>query len=81
MSNLFSNTGSNFGPSNIYRQQDVIREIVQNEVLLLFEDIKEEIEMKIKSIDRNIFDLRNQLRNINFNNKQQKDLAELNAKI
>lgn len=59
MSNLFSNTGSNFGPSNIYRQQDVIREIVQNEVLLLFEDIKEEIEMKIKSIDRNIFDLRN----------------------
>ena len=59
MSNKFSSTGTTFGPSNLFRQEELIREIVQNEVFLIFEDIKLEIESKIKSIDRNIIELRN----------------------
>jgi hypothetical protein len=35
---------------------------VQSEMMLIFEDIKVEIESKIKSIDRNIIDLRKELR-------------------
>jgi hypothetical protein len=40
MSGKFSSTGAGFGTSNIYRQEDFVREIVQNEVYLIFEDIK-----------------------------------------
>jgi hypothetical protein len=36
MSNKFSSTGTSFGVSNVYRQEEVIREIVQNEMLTLF---------------------------------------------
>ena len=40
MSGKLSSTGTAFGTSNIYRQEEFIREIVQNEVFLIFEDIK-----------------------------------------
>lgn len=40
MSGKFSSTGTAFGPSNVFRQEEFIREIVQNEVYLIFEDIK-----------------------------------------
>ena len=57
MSNKFSTTTASFGNSNLFRpekQEELIREIAQNEFLELFDEIKVEIETKIKSIDKNI---------------------------
>jgi len=81
MSGKFSSTGTAFGTSNIYRQEEFIREIVQNEVYLIFEDIKVEIESKIKSIDKNIIELKKDLRQIKDNTKNQQDLSDVVAKI
>lgn len=38
-------------------------------MMLIFDDIKVEIEAKIKSIDRNIIDLRNELRKMGEQHK------------
>jgi len=81
MSGKFSSTGTTFGTSNVYRQEEFIREIVQNEVYLIFEDIKVEIESKIKSIDKNIIELKKDLRQIKDNSKNQHDLSDVVAKI
>lgn len=64
MSGKFSSTGTSFAGSGLFKQEEHIREIVQSEMLLVFEDIKAEIETKIKSIDRNISELRTDLRRI-----------------
>jgi hypothetical protein len=41
--NKFSSTAASFSSSNVYRQEEVIREIVQGEMAELLEDIKVEI--------------------------------------
>jgi hypothetical protein len=64
MSGKFSSTGTSFAGSSLFKQEEFIREIVQSEMMLVFDDIKAEIEAKIKSIDRNITDLRADLRRI-----------------
>lgn len=71
MSGKFSNTATTFGGSNLVRQEDLIREIVQNEFYILFEDIKIEIETKIKSIDKHIIELRQEVHSMKANSKQQ----------
>lgn len=55
MSREYSRTLNNFGP------EDRIRAIVQEELEDFFSAIKNEIERKIKQIDKNIFDIRSEL--------------------
>lgn len=43
MSGKFSNTATTFNASSLLRQEEMIREIAQNEFFSLFEDIKIEI--------------------------------------
>ena len=81
MSGKFSSTGTAFGTSNIYRQEEFIREIVQNEVFLIFEDIKVQIESKIKSIDKNIIELKKEIRQLKDHSKTHQDLSDVVAKI
>lgn len=56
MSGKFTNTTTSFGVSSV-RQEEWIRDIVQNEMLGILDDIKFEIETKIKSIDQHITDI------------------------
>ena len=79
MSGKFSNTATSL-PANSLKDEDYIREIVQSEVFLIFEDIKGELEAKIKSIDRNILELRNDVQRVKTQHGLQ-ELAEISAKI
>lgn len=79
MSGKFSNTATSL-PNNSLRDEDYIREIVQSEVFLIFEDIKGELEAKIKSIDRNILELRNDVQRVKTQHGLQ-ELAEISEKM
>lgn len=80
MSGKFTSTATSLPNSSILRQEDYIREIVQSEFLFLFEDIKVEIETKIKSIDKNITQLRLDLARLHQQGKPQ-GLHEVLEKI
>lgn len=75
MSGKFSSTAASFGASHLLRQEETIREICQQEFLGLFEDIKMEIETKIKSIDRNIIELRTEMKALAKQNKLEAPLG------
>lgn len=79
MSGKFSNTATSL-PTNSLKDEDYIREIVQSEVFLIFEDIKGELEAKIKSIDRNILELRNDVQRVKTQHGLQ-ELAEISEKM
>ena len=79
MSGKFSNTATSL-PANSLKDEDYIREIVQSEVFLIFEDIKGELEAKIKSIDRNILELRNDVQRVKTQHGLQ-ELAEISEKM
>ena len=81
MSHKFSSTAASFNNSTLLRQEEHIREIVQSELMVLFDDIKVEIETKIKSIDRNICDIKKDIARLERQNKVQNNLGEVIEKL
>jgi uncharacterized protein (DUF3084 family) len=78
----FSSTGTSFhlNPSALTRTDDQLRELVQDEVFLVMDEIKLEIETKIKSIDRNILELRAEIKRLQVG-KVDREIAELVEKM
>jgi hypothetical protein len=79
MSGKFSNT-TLFTTASTIKDDEHIREIVQNEVFLIFEDIKLELETKIKSIDKNILELRDEVKRI-YDHQKLGEFNELLQKL
>ena len=81
MSGKFSSTTNTFATPSLVKQEQYFREIAQQEFLGMFDDIKIEIQTKIKSIDKNIIEIRKEINKIKDQNKQQQNLSEVLEKI